>query len=151
MKSRRHVSSGGVIFKVTETGAYAALISHYSRRGRTVWCLPKGTIEEGESLQQTALREVREETGLVGCILEKVGAVQFCFYSKEEDTRIFKTVHFYLMDYRRGNECDHDDEATEARWVQFGEAMKMLTHASERDILEKAAYCLEQRFSLKCV
>ncbi|MFQ5579388.1 MAG: NUDIX hydrolase [Nitrospiria bacterium] len=139
MRTRTHTSSGGVIYRGQEESLQVILISHYNQRGKLVWCLPKGSVEEGETLQQTALREVREETGTDGRILEKIGQIQYWFYSKQEDTKIFKTVHFYLMEYLRGNENDHDSEVYEARWVASQQALDMLTHDSERQIMEKAA------------
>jgi len=138
MKTRRHTSSGGVIYKAKEDGIQVVLISHYNQKGKLIWCLPKGSVEKGESLQETAIREVREETGVFGRVLEKIGQIQYWFYSKEEETKIFKTVHFYLLEYLRGDEKDHDSEVDEARWVALQEAMGMLTHSSERTIMEKA-------------
>lgn len=127
-----------MIFKAKEDGIQVVLISHYNQKGKLIWCLPKGSVEKGESLQQTAVREVREETGIFGRILEKIGQIQYWFYSKEEETKIFKTVHFYLLEYLTGNEKDHDSEVDEARWVALQEALGMLTHSSERAIMEKA-------------
>ncbi len=99
-------------------------------------------METGESLEETALREVREETGITGRILEKLGEIKYEFYSKQDQYRIFKTVHFYLLVYLSGNENDHDDEADEVRWFPIAEAEKHLTHPNELWILQKAAYCL---------
>jgi 8-oxo-dGTP pyrophosphatase MutT (NUDIX family) len=149
MKTRRHISSGGVLFKAKEDGIQVVLISHHNQRGKLIWCLPKGSVEKGESLRETALREVREETGVVGRILEKIGQIQYWFYSKEEETKIFKTVHFYLLEYLEGNEKDHDSEVDEARWVALQQALGMLTHSSERAIMEKAARYLTAVFGQK--
>lgn len=139
MKTRKHTSAGGVIYKANESGFQVILISHHNQKGRLIWCLPKGSIEQGESLQETAVREVREETGASGRLLDKIGQIQYWFYSKEEETKIFKTVHFYLLEYLEGNEKDHDSEVDEARWVALEEGLQMLTHNSERAIMEKAA------------
>ena len=149
MKTRRHTSSGGVIFKAKEDGVQVILISHHNQKGKLIWCLPKGSVEKGESLQETALREVREETGVVGRILEKIGQIQYWFYSKEEETKIFKTVHFFLLEYLQGDEKDHDSEVDEARWMEISQALGMLTHDSERAIMEKAARYLTAAFGHK--
>ena len=149
MKTRRHTSSGGVIFKAKEDGIQVVLISHYNQKGKLIWCLPKGSVEKGESLQETAMREVREETGVFGRVLEKIGQIQYWFYSKEEETKIFKTVHFYLLEYLKGDEKDHDSEVDEARWVILEDALGMLTHSSERTILEKAARYLTAAYGHK--
>ena len=149
MKTRKHTSSGGVIFKAKEDGIQVVLISHHNQKGKLIWCLPKGSVEKGESLQETAIREVREETGIVGRILEKIGQIQYWFYSKEEETKIFKTVHFFLLEFLQGNESDHDSEVDEARWVALSEANGMLTHDSERQIMEKATHYLTAMFGQK--
>jgi 8-oxo-dGTP pyrophosphatase MutT (NUDIX family) len=138
MKTKRHTSSGGVIFREREERVEVALISHHNQRGKIVWCLPKGTVEREETLEETARREIREETGLEGKIIERIGEIQYWFFSKEDQARIFKTVHFYLLEYLRGSEKDHNDEVEEARWVPVQDALGMLTHNSERGILEKA-------------
>ena len=140
MKTRKHTSSGGVVFKVEEDqNLKVILISHHNLKGRLIWCLPKGTLEEGETLTETALREVREETGTTGQVEEKLGQIQYWFYSRQEEMKIFKTVHFYLLKYLKGSVLDHDGEVDEARWVPLQKGLDMLTHSSERSILEKAA------------
>jgi len=142
MKTQKHTSSGGVVYDEKEGRLQVILISHNNLKGRLIWCLPKGSVEEGETLQETALREVREETGTNGDLLEKIGRIQYWFYSKQEGAKIFKTVHFYLLKYLGGSTDDHDGEVSEARWVNIEEALEMLAHRSERSILEKAARTL---------
>ncbi len=140
-KTNKRTSSGGVLYRING-GVEVVLISHLTQKGTCVWCLPKGTVEPGETLPETALREVREETGISGKILEKLGEIQYEFYSKYDKGRIFKTVHFYLLEYLSGNEQDHDDEADEVRWFSIAEAEKHLTHPNELAMLVKAAYFL---------
>ena len=136
-----HTSAGGVLYRV-HGGVEVVLILHRSQRGTWVWCLPKGTVEAGETLEETALREVREETGISGKIVEKLGQIQYEFYSKQDKQRIFKTVHFFLLAYLSGNEQDHDDEADDARWFSIDAAEKHLTHQNELAVLQKAVYFL---------
>ncbi len=138
-KTKSDTSSGGVIYRMNGDQPEVILISHRSQGGREVWCLPKGSMEEGESLQETAVREVREETGTLGRVLEKLGEIRYQFYSKPDRKQISKTVHFYLLVYLEGDVADHDHEADEAKWFPLDEAMERLTHLNERAIFQKAA------------
>ena len=116
-----------------------------SRQGGKVWCLPKGLIEKGESVRETALREVREETGLTGGIVRKLGDVSYRYLSEEEQTRFFKKVSFFLMKHLGGNTRDHDFEVDEAAWMPIEKAVQKLTYAGERKLMRKAKKMLEPR------
>lgn len=105
-------------------------------RSGASWVLPKGTPSEGESAEQTALREVCEETGLQVRIVDHVGAIEYFF--TQDGVRIHKTVHFFLMEPTGGNLSDHDHEFDEVRWVPLAEAREMLTFPTERQIVEQA-------------
>lgn len=138
MESETHrvISSGGVVFRVVNDQFKVALIS----RGR-VWCLPKGLIEEGETAEETGLREVKEETGLDGEIVEKIGTINYNFFRGK---RYFKTVHFFLLKHVGGSVSDHDFEADKVRWFPIPEALKILTYVNERRILRKAEKMLKR-------
>lgn len=107
-------------------------------RGGKAWCLPKGIINKGEDPPTAALREVREETGLSGAIVEEIGKISYWYYLKEDMIRIHKTVHFFLMKYMTGSTDDHDHEVDEARWLPIDEALKKLSYKSEKDMVRKA-------------
>lgn len=141
-KVRRQVSSGGVIFRMEGEKIEIALIS---LREGSVWCLPKGLVEKGEDPEATALREVREETGLLGKSLEKLGEVEYWFYEKEVRSRIHKTVHFYLLEYQGGRLEDHDSEVEEVRWYPAEEALTLMTYQNEREVVEKALKTLHRK------
>ena len=100
------------------------------------WTLPKGTPNAGESIEETALREVNEETGLDVRIVEPVGAIEYFFV--QGGTRIHKTVHYFLMEPLGGDLGRHDREFEEVRWVDLGEAEALMTFETERDIVARA-------------
>ena len=140
-KAQKHVSAGGLVFRREGSVIQVVLIS---RLGGKVWCLPKGHVEEGESFEQAALREVKEETGLNAAVIQKLGDVEYGYYDKWEKSRIFKTVHFFLLKYCDGDVVNHDHEVDEARWFLMDEVMPRLTYPSEREIFQKALEALEQ-------
>lgn len=129
------VSSGGVIFRRRDEKVEVCLVS--VKNGK-VWCLPKGIIEKGEDEKETALREVMEETGLTGRIIDKLGDISYWYYIKEENIRCKKTVHFYLIEFISGDTKDHSWEVDEARWFGIDEAVRILSYKGERDTLNKA-------------
>lgn len=137
MKTGRQISAGGVIFRLSGGAIEVALISV---KGGKVWGLPKGLNEEGENLARTAHREVREETGLDGKILAKIGHIEYFFTLKDEagTRRFFKIVYFFLMEYTGGSVEEHDEEVDECRWFNINEAIKLMKYDDEKDILKKA-------------
>ena len=125
-------------------GYEVALIRVLRARGGTAWALPKGWVEQGEEPEQTAVREVREETGLQTRVLRKVDEISYQFYSRADHDRISKTVHLFLLECLGGDTADHDTEVEEARWFPIEEAGQRLTYKNEREALEKAAVLLEE-------
>ena len=132
---RNQTSSGGVIFRGTGKDLEVALVSV---RGGTVWCLPKGIVDRGETPEMTAVREVREESGLSGRILEGLGDISYWYYIQGENVKCRKTVHFFLMEYQGGNTADHDREVDSAEWFPLETALKMISFRGDRTILERA-------------
>ncbi len=135
-------SSGGVIYRMATVpgngpgdGIEVAIVMV---RGGKSWCLPKGIIDKGEDPPTAALREVREETGLSGAIVDEIGTISYWYYLKEDMIRIHKTVHLFLIKYLNGSTDDHDHEVDEARWFPIDEALKKLSYKSERDMVRKA-------------
>src|SRR5688572_13904626 len=104
--------------------------------GKRVTALPKGGADGGESGEQTAAREVREETGVNVAVREPLGDVQYWY--RRGGRRVFKTVHFYLCDYVSGSTADHDHEVDDARWIPLVEARTTLSFPGERALIERA-------------
>jgi 8-oxo-dGTP pyrophosphatase MutT (NUDIX family) len=102
------------------------------------WQLPKGGIDPGETSEQAAVREVREETGLNGTLIEKIAAIDFWFLEGSPAVRHHKFVTFFLMRYDDGDTQDHDDEVDDARWFEVTQAVLQATFANERQILRSA-------------
>ena len=132
------ISAGGLVVSKSDP-TKVALICHRNRGGGRDWCLPKGHLEDGESLEQTAIREVGEETGLTGEIIAKLGEINYSF--KAEGKRIKKTVHHYLLkevDGALSAEGDPTGEVLEVRWFDLEELVEVLAHENEKKMAQKA-------------
>ena len=131
------VSAGGIAFRKTGVATEIALI-RTAEEGR--WQLPKGMIDPGETPQQAALREVREEAGINCKLLNSIEIIEYWFYGNYDGTRkrYHKKVHFFLMQYLDGDVADHDHEVVEARWVGIDAAEEMLAFKSEKELVAKA-------------
>ena len=137
MRTRREVSAGGVVYRTGPDGAEIVLAARRDRRGRLAWGLPKGLIEQGESPEEAAVREVREEAGLETRIVEPLGEIRY-FYVWE-GVRVAKLVHVFLMESTGGDVSLHDQEMEEVRWFPAGRAAHRASYPSERELVERAA------------
>ena len=136
----KEVSAGGVVYRRIDDGIEVVLASRRTRRGQLAWGLAKGGIEMGETREQAAIREVREETGLTADIEADLGDTKYMYVW--DDIRIRKTVHFFLMRHTGGDVDDRDDEMEEIRWFPMERAIKRAAYRGERDMLVKAAELL---------
>ena len=137
----REFSAGGVLVRMIRGRPMVAAIRPQGRE--RVWALPKGRIDEGETPAETAVREVREETGVEGRLVEKLGDVRYVYTASwKGGVRIFKVVSFFLLRAGRGRigeiEEDMRIEVAEARWLPLEEAPRLLTHQGEREMAAKA-------------
>jgi 8-oxo-dGTP pyrophosphatase MutT (NUDIX family) len=136
---RREFSAGGVLVRRLE-GRWVVAAIRPAGRPAGLWALPKGRIDEGERGEQTALREVAEETGAHGRSLGKLGDVRYWFNWDGE--RIFKVVSFFLVRYERGRlgdvPAEHRHEVAEVRWLPLDEAPSLLAYRGEQDMALRA-------------
>jgi 8-oxo-dGTP pyrophosphatase MutT (NUDIX family) len=139
LRTVHETSAGGLVIDGLDgpkDGQVAALIGRLDRRGRMLWSLPKGHIELGETAEQTAIREVAEETGVQGSVLAALGSIDYWFVT--EGRRVHKTVHHYLMRFLGGELSDTDVEVSEVAWVPLRELRQRLAYADERRLAEVA-------------
>ncbi len=119
-----------------------ALIARTDRRGRLLWSLPKGHIEAGETAEQAAVREVREETGISGHILAELGTINFWFVA--DGRRVHKTVRHFLLRATGGQLCDTDIEVAEVAWVPLPNIAAQLAYPDERGLVHTAGRLLAE-------
>jgi 8-oxo-dGTP pyrophosphatase MutT (NUDIX family) len=136
VRTARAVSAGGVVLAEPRLDAPVALVAHRSVRGSLQWTLPKGAQEEGETVTQTALREVREETGLEAALIGRLDTIDYWFVWAPERTRYHKFVHYFLMRATGGDFAEHDHEMEEAAWFDPAQARRQMSFANERKLLD---------------
>ena len=139
------VSAGGFVISKSDPNL-VALMARFNRGGKLEWCIPKGHLEQNETNEQAALREVREETGLVAEIITHLGEVNYQFI--QDGAKISKTVHVYLMQQTGGElsfEHDPHKEASELEWVAVSELLARLSHGNEKRIAKMAIELIEAR------
>jgi len=137
LRTSTATSAGGIVVRYEAGRPYLVIGSRRRERDGRTWTLPKGTPERGESREQTAVREVEEETGLKVRINEPFDSIEYTFV--QSGTRIHKTVHYFLMDPIGGDLSRHDREFYEVRWIPFDAAASMLTFETERELVARAA------------
>jgi ADP-ribose pyrophosphatase YjhB (NUDIX family) len=127
---------------VDHASGTAAVIGRLDRRGRLLWSLPKGHIEAGETAEEAAVREVEEETGIIGRVVAPLGTIDFWFVA--EDRRVHKTVHHFLLRALGGELSDSDVEVSEVAWVPLDELESRLAYADERRLIRRATELMEE-------
>lgn len=143
LKTARAESSGGVVYRRRDDTIDVVLVG---RSEQGTWFLPKGTPKRGESREQTAARETREETGLDVRILEPIGSITYWFVANR--TRIHKTVYYYLMEPVGGDLTRHDPEYDRVAWFPVNQALKVLTYPNDADIVRRAIRLIRRRIAV---
>jgi 8-oxo-dGTP pyrophosphatase MutT (NUDIX family) len=142
MRTRKQVSAGGVVYR-RHDGLVEFAVALSS--GKPVWHLPKGLVDKGETVAEAAARELLEETGLWGENEGELGSIEYWFVVKAEDTRVHKTVHFFLFRQVGGRVEDHDWEVREVRWLPAEQAVNILSYKGEQEVARRAANRLKQQ------
>lgn len=145
----REFSAGGVVVRKRDgKWSMAAIEPRRDPRQETVLALPKGNVDAGEKPEETAIREVREETGLAATLIAKLTDIKY-FYVRSwgDKQRVFKIVSFYLLRYRSGRIGNISDdmrhEVERALWIPLDEAPHRLTYRGERDVAKLAIEYLQ--------
>ena len=136
LRNATATSAGGIVIRY-ESGIPQLVAGRRRREHAGTWTLPKGTPEAAETIEQTALREVAEETGLQVRITAPFESIEYWFVQR--GTRIHKTVHYFLMEPTGGDLARHDHEFDEVRWISFADAPAILTFDTERALVARAA------------
>ena len=140
MRTENVFSAGGLVYRMGAGGMEVVICG---RHEENLWGLPKGTPEEGETVEETALREVREETGLEVEIESELGAISYWF--TRPGVRYHKTVQHYLLRPTGGGDtAQHDQEYDVVEWTSAQEAIRRLSYANERMMVEKALGLVEE-------
>ena len=142
------VSAGGLVFRqsgeLIETLLCArARPGYHGEDAPLTWRLPKGTPEHGETVEETAQREVQEETGVRVNVLAPITSIHYFFVGHDDGIRYDKTVYFYLMEPLGGSTSDHDAEFDVVEWCSYEEALDLLEYDNERSVLEAARALIE--------
>ena len=133
-------SAGGLVVRKKGNRAQICLVS---KKGGRVWAFPKGRVDPGESLEETAIREVLEETGHAASIIDKLDTIEYYFFLKENNTFYHKTVTFFLMRVTKEHAQERDQEADSVGWYDAGVAKRKLSYLNEKKILAKAESLLK--------
>ncbi|HEX7806908.1 MAG TPA: NUDIX hydrolase [Cellulomonas sp.] len=132
-------SAGGLVVRTEHGVHHAAVIARRNRAGRLEWCLPKGHLEGDETPEQAAVREIAEETGIVGRVVRRLGIIDYWFTG--DDRRVHKVVHHFLLGAVGGELSvagDPDGEAEDVEWVAFADLTARLAYPNERRLAEAA-------------
>ncbi|MBI2020524.1 NUDIX domain-containing protein [Candidatus Daviesbacteria bacterium] len=143
---KREFSAGGIVLRLVPRlrsglaqdkflkNKVEVLLTKHSQNKN--WSFPKGWIEEGQTAEQAAVREVKEEGGVEAEILDKVGYSKYVYTLNNE--KIFKVVTYFLMKYVSGDPKDHDWEVEEAGWFEVADALKTLSFSHDKELLKEA-------------
>ncbi len=131
---KREFSAGGIVLRQARDGNVEVLITKHSQNKH--WSFPKGLIDPGQTTEEAALREVKEEGGVAAEIVDKVGYSKYVYTFNKE--KIFKVVTYFLMKYKSGDIKDHDFEVEESGWFNPEDALKQLSFSQDKTLFKQA-------------
>ncbi len=132
-------SAGGIVYKKERNTLFILLAKHSYHKG---WVFPKGLIDKGETKEQAAIREVKEESGADGVIQKSLEPITYWYRFENEKRK--KTVYYFIMQYAGGDISQHDFEMDDVQWYKAQDAVKKLTYRSEKELLEKSLIKIER-------
>ncbi|MCL5733822.1 MAG: NUDIX hydrolase [Patescibacteria group bacterium] len=135
-KMFQEVSAGGVVVRLVKDKPYFVVVERAAMKDVS---LPKGHQDSGESLQQTAVREVVEETGFTATPLDYIGEFTYKIKNDQKKIIIIRTVHWFLMRYDKGRAIKANEEIKKVRWLPFDTGLKFMSYANDRGIVKEAA------------
>lgn len=146
LRAATATSAGGIVVRHESGRAWLVIGSRRRERDGWTWTLPKGTPKPGETREETAVREVAEETGLEVRITAPLDSIEYWFVQSGQ--RIHKTVHYFLMEPTGGDLANHDHEFEQVRWILFADAPSMLTFETERRLVARVARLVDDATSV---
>lgn len=135
LRSVAETSAGGLVVDLGVDPPHGAIIGRRSRSGTLLWLLPKGHVEPGETIEAAAVREVAEETGIIGRICASLGTIDYWFVTRRR--RVHKTVHHFLLVAEGGGLSDTDPEVNEVAWVPVADLTGILAYPGDRGVAAK--------------
>jgi 8-oxo-dGTP pyrophosphatase MutT (NUDIX family) len=131
---KKVVSAGGVVLWKHDNDIFICIVK---RRNKGVWILPRGRIEKNEHMEETVIREIKEETGIEATIIKKIGVISYSFYSSKDKVTYNKVVHFYLLRLDKQEDFVPNQEIEEKLWVPLNKAKEILSYEAEKNIIDK--------------
>jgi 8-oxo-dGTP pyrophosphatase MutT (NUDIX family) len=142
-RSVAETSAGGLVVDLATDPPQAAVIGRLDRGGTLLWSLPKGHVERNETIEAAAVREVAEETGIIGRVAADLGSIDYWFVAGRR--RVHKTVYHFLLIAEGGRLSNADPEVNEVAWVPIGELDRVLAYEDERGVAAKVPALLAER------
>ncbi len=135
VERKKIISAGGILFWKNGKEIFVCIVK---RKGKNVWILPRGRVETNENMENTVVREVKEETGVISKVIRKIGVIKYNYYSPFDRLFYDKEVHFYLLKITKHEKFVPNQEIQDMKWVSIQDALSILSYEKEKEILLKA-------------